>query len=114
LQELRVDCIDAAIWHNLDQPEHGLDAEGVVLLPHAVPATDRIRVYLLPGVERMASVIHHGSYNTLYHAYAVLIRWIEANGYAIVGPARDIYLQSGDGQDDTCSVTETQFPVERR
>jgi effector-binding domain-containing protein len=62
----------------------------------------------------MASVIHHGSYNTLYRAYAALGRWIEANGYGIVGPARDIYLQSGDGQDDARCVTEIQFPVERR
>jgi DNA-binding transcriptional MerR regulator len=114
LQELRVNGIEAAIWHNLDQPEHGLDAEGVVPLPHAVPATQRIRVYLLPGAERMASVIHHGPYNTLYRAYAVLGRWIEANGYAIVGPARDIYLQGGDDQDDASCVTEIQFPVERR
>jgi DNA-binding transcriptional MerR regulator len=114
LQGLRVNGIEAAIWHNLDQPEHGLDAEGVVVLPHAVPATERIRVYLLPGAERMASVIHHGSYKTLYRAYAVLGRWIEANGYAIVGPARDIYLQGGDDQDDASCVTEIQFPVERR
>jgi DNA-binding transcriptional MerR regulator len=114
LQRLRVDGVDAAIWHNLYQAEQGLDAEGVVFLPHAVPATSRIRVYMLPGVDRMASVVHHGTYNTLYRAYAALGSWIEANGYDITGPARDIYLHGGPDQFNPTYVTELQFPVERR
>lgn len=112
LQDLRVTGIDAAIWHTLNQSERGLDAEGVVLLPRPVPATKRIRVYELPGAQPMASVIHHGSYATLYRAYAALGHWIEMNGYATTGPARDIYLQGGDSQDDASYVTEIQLPVE--
>ena len=42
-------------------------------------------------------------------------RWIEANGYRIAGPCREVYLRAaGNGsQTDPQTVTEIQFPVDR-
>ena len=37
--------------------------------------------------------------------------WIEANGYKILGPHRELFLHGGDEQDDPDYVTEIQFPV---
>jgi effector-binding domain-containing protein len=49
-------------------------------------------------------------------AYEVIGRWIEASGYKISGPNREIYLYCTEPvrQDDDSYVTEIQFPVEKR
>jgi effector-binding domain-containing protein len=39
--------------------------------------------------------------------------WIEANGYRLTGPDREIYLQGGTDPDDPSYVTEIQQPVEK-
>jgi DNA-binding transcriptional MerR regulator len=79
-----------------------------------VPGNERVIVKQLPGVEAMACVVHHGSYSNGFHeAYGNLMSWIEANGYRIVGPNREIYLKGGDDPDDGSYVTEIQFPVEK-
>ena len=41
--------------------------------------------------------------------------WIEANGYHIAGPNREVYLHctSPVRQNDESYVTEIQFPVEK-
>jgi effector-binding domain-containing protein len=48
-------------------------------------------------------------------AFKAVIQWTEANGYRIVGPEREIYLQPGSNgnQNDPDTVTEIQFPVEK-
>lgn len=66
------------------------------------------------GCAERRAACHHGPYRTFHRAYPALGRWIEANGYDITGPARDIYLQGGAEQDDPTYIIELQFPVERR
>ena len=56
-----------------------------------------------------------GAFNTLNQAYSALVAWIEANGYRIAGPNREVYLHctSPVRQNDESYVTEIQFPVEK-
>ncbi|MCP6760931.1 MAG: GyrI-like domain-containing protein [Fischerella sp. CENA71] len=54
---------------------------------------------------------HHGSYNTINQAYAALVSWIEANGYQIIGPNREVYITGGNHQDNESYITEVLFPV---
>jgi effector-binding domain-containing protein len=60
-------------------------------------------------------MIHQGPYENLNSAYQAFMAWIQANGYRIAGPNREIYLRSmadhGVTPDDL--VTELQFPVEK-
>jgi effector-binding domain-containing protein len=83
---------------------------------NAAPVQDgRFKVYELPGGE-YASIIHKGPFNTLSLALSALLKWIEDNGYRIIGPNREIYLYTGEGpaqQDDPTYVTENQFPVQK-
>jgi effector-binding domain-containing protein len=59
----------------------------------------------------MACVVQHGSFAGFQRAYQALMNWIEANGYQITGPNREIYHQyERDGNPDDY-VTEIQFPV---
>lgn len=110
-----VDLIGAAIWHDEDSKTGDIDGEAVVYLKQAVPEGDRVKVYELPGAT-MASVIHKGAYNRFSQAYEGILQWIEANGYKVVGPNREVYLHCPEPvrQDDESYVTEIQFPVEKR
>jgi effector-binding domain-containing protein len=73
----------------------------------------------------MACVAFHGSYDGIHAAGQALLNWIAANGFAIAGASREVYLRFGAQQDgyrlpaaylaQTASdfVTELQIPVER-
>jgi effector-binding domain-containing protein len=97
-----------------DEPE--IEAEVCEPLSAPIPAADPVLVHQLPGVEKMASLIHKGPFTTLVEAYNALLKWIETNGYQISGPGREFYLEvpevPGD-QNDPRTVTEIQFPVEK-
>lgn len=83
---------------------------GEGLLPDGGP----VKIVELPGVETMASVIHHGSFSTLQLAYTILLKWIESNGYTITGPSRELNLVYDPNGDETQYVTEVQFPVTKQ
>ncbi|MCW3053540.1 MAG: transcriptional regulator, effector-binding domain/component [Chthonomonadales bacterium] len=103
----------AATWHDPGYKESDVDSEASIPIAGSPSGNKRVKIYELPAVETMASVIHHGSYSRLHDAYGAILSWIEANGYTVAGPNREIYLESkGDGnQDDETCVTELQFPV---
>jgi effector-binding domain-containing protein len=103
-----------AIWHDHEYKTCDIDAESVIPLKRALPAGERVKVYELPAA-LVASVVHKGSFNTCSQAYSAIGRWIETNGYRIVGPNREIYLYCTQPvrPDDETYVTEIQFPVEK-
>lgn len=106
----------AALWHDAGHKESDIDGEGCVPIEGNLEGNDRVKVSTLPAVATMASTIHHGAYSAFDLAYSAILTWIDANGYRIVGPNREVYLQSkGDGnQNDESCVTEIQFPVAKR
>jgi len=106
--------VGAAIWHDEEYKTSDIDGEAVVYLKQSVSEGGRVKVYELPAAT-MASVVHKGAYNAFNQAYEALLRWIEANGYKIVGPNREVYLYCTQPvrQDDDSYVTEIQFPVEK-
>ncbi len=81
-------------------------------IPYAgsVEPDAEVRVYDLPGVEQMACLTHKGVYAEIGHVYDVLFGWIQAHGYHVAGPMRDVYLHAGKG-DSPDFVTEVQCPV---
>lgn len=104
-----------AVYYDEGYKERDVDNEALVFLERPVPATERVRVYELPGAT-VASTIHQGGYSGLSDAYRELIGWIGASGYTICGPNREIYLRgpeaAGDQNDAGC-LTEIMFPVEK-
>src|SRR5258706_1582832 len=105
----------AAIWHDNEHKTSDIDGEAVVYLKQPIPANERVRVYELPAAT-MANVIHKVAVNQFMQAYEALGRWIEANGYTVVGPNREICLEISQPvrQDDDSYVTEIQFPVAKK
>jgi DNA-binding transcriptional MerR regulator len=114
-----------AIFHDAEYRDDDVDLEVVIPLRQAIPETARIRVGEVPGAAQMACLVHTGGYDRLAVAGEALLRWIEAHGYQIAGPTREVYLRfNADGLDvplpaaylapsDEEFVTELQLPVTR-
>jgi len=100
------------LYHS-DEPD--IDAEVCEQLAEVIKTSDPIKSYILPGVEAVASTIHHGPFVTIGDAYNALIKWIEENSYQICGPCREIYLSPAHNgsQTDPNTLTEIQFPVRK-
>jgi effector-binding domain-containing protein len=94
--------------------EHNVDIEVAEPISANLPEGRRVRVRTLPAAE-VVSAIHHGPYQTLGETIETVLKWAETNGYRIVGPEREIYLQPArnGSQTDPEAVTEIQFPVEK-
>jgi DNA-binding transcriptional MerR regulator len=100
-----------ALWHTPTEVYSNEDAEAIVPIDRQLPTSERVQVYELPQAQ-MASVVHHGNFADFTQGHAALLTWIEANGYRVVGPFREIYIHH-NREDLSDSTTEIQFPVEK-
>jgi DNA-binding transcriptional MerR regulator/predicted transcriptional regulator YdeE len=100
------------LWYDTEFKEHDVDGAAAFLLRCRVPEHGQMHVHELPAAT-MAATVHHGPYTTIGEAHEAVIRWIEANGYRIAGPDREInlYNRMPIRQDDPSYVTEIQYPV---
>jgi effector-binding domain-containing protein len=121
----RADRPPLTIYYDPDYREQDIDAEVAVPLKQRLPANGTIQVRELEHIPSAACVVHTGSYVTIYQAYNALLSWIDANGYHLAGPVREVYLRfSADGlgfdlpptylaKESETFVTELQLPVEK-
>jgi len=105
------DGLCLALWHSPADVYENEDAEALVQIDQSLPGTDQVKVYELPATQ-VASVVHQGNFEDFTQGHAALLEWIDANGYKIVGPYREIYLKH-DKTDLADTTTEIQFPVEK-
>jgi predicted transcriptional regulator YdeE/DNA-binding transcriptional MerR regulator len=101
------------IYPEVENGEEFQEVEVVLPLPRRLDGSDTIRVYQLPAVKRLATVVHHGSLATIGEAYQILLAWIQANGYREAGPAREVYLRFGAQNETQECFAEIQFPVNK-
>ncbi len=113
----------AIVYHDSEYRVDGQDLEIVVPLTSAIPATEQLQVYELPGCEAMACLIHNGGYERLAQTFGALLQWIELNNFAIAGPTREVFLRFGASQEGYVLaesyvtvqgeefVTELQVPI---
>ena len=105
-----------AIYHDPEFKERDWDIEVVMPLSEEIAPSQSVQVYELPGTEKMACVVHTGPFATIMEAYNALSKWIDQNGYQIVGPGRELNLRLPDklgDQNDPNTVNEIQFPAEK-
>jgi DNA-binding transcriptional MerR regulator len=98
-----------ALWHTTADTHSDEDAEAVVPVDRPLPQGDGVTVYELAG-GTFASAVHHGEFAEFTQLHPAVLRWIDANGYRITGPSREVYLSNSDRAN---SVTEVQYPVEK-
>jgi DNA-binding transcriptional MerR regulator len=104
-QEFRLHNNDIALGYLLPRP-----------IGQTVPLSNQyeLRMVELPAVATMASVVQIGGPELIFAALGRIGRWIEANGYCLAGPYRELGLQlPTDGNLDEM-VIEVQMPLERR
>jgi DNA-binding transcriptional MerR regulator/predicted transcriptional regulator YdeE len=102
------------LWYDTEFKERDIDGAAAFMLRCHVPERGRMRVQELPATT-MAATIHHGSYTTIGNAHEAILAWIEANGYRIAGPDRELnlYHSMPIRLDDPSYITEIQYPVEK-
>ncbi len=98
------------MWHQPAAVHAGEIAEAVLPIDRRVPGTERIAVYDLPPTQ-VAAAVHQGAFEDFTRLHATLLDWVEANGYRVVGPYREIYMQHSPGMAD--AATEIQYPVDK-
>ena len=121
----RADKPPMTVYHDQEYREKDIDAEVILPLKFAIPGNEYMHMIQLPEVRTAACAVHTGDYATIYQAYNALLEWIEANGYRLAGPIREVYLRyTADGlgfdlpptylaKDSNSYVTELQLPVEK-
>jgi DNA-binding transcriptional MerR regulator len=103
-----------ALYHDREYKERDWDVEACEPIDAALAPAKNVRVHALPAVETMACTVHAGPFVTIGEAHDAISKWIDENGYKIVGPNREVYLRSSQpegNQNDPGTVTELQYPV---
>lgn len=102
------------LYHDEEYKEHDWDLEVCEPITDELTESRRVKVQTLPAAS-MACTIHNGPFTTLREAYNAIGKWIDASGYRITGPCREVYLRpaKNGSQTDPETVTEIQFPVEK-
>jgi DNA-binding transcriptional MerR regulator len=107
------------VAHN-DADDEKLDLEIGFSLTRPSNASIRIagdlvlRATELPAVDTMATLIRPGTNAESHTSFGAVGRWIEANGYAIAGPCREVFLEPITGPPGfDAALVEIQFPVRR-
>ena len=78
-----------------------------------VPQTaEGYEVVALPAIPTAAVLTHHGDMPSIGHSWMALMDQIVADGYRIVGPTREIYVDA-ESADQSTWVTDLVAPVEK-
>lgn len=105
-----------AVYHDGEFKERDWDIEVCMPITDDLASNGNVKVYHMPAFEKMACVVHNGPFATIGEAYDAVAKWIDQNGYQIIGPGRELNLRLperlGD-QNDPNTVNEIQFPVEK-
>ncbi len=107
------------IYYNEAYTSENIDTECAFVVVDAVAAqaaqpVPPMILRTLSGAPTVASTVVSEDFyqkpNGLTPAYHAIARWIDENGYRIIGPAREIYYGSPQSGDFTAEI---QFPVEK-
>ncbi|MGH8242926.1 MAG: MerR family transcriptional regulator [Steroidobacteraceae bacterium] len=106
------------IAHSSEFEPDNIDAEFGFFLrvestkPLQLPDGRQLEVRTLPAVQRMATCVRLGPPQDAHLTTARIGQFIEANGYRISGPNREVFLQRPSIDRMHEAVVEMQFPVE--
>jgi DNA-binding transcriptional MerR regulator/effector-binding domain-containing protein len=100
-----------ALWHQPAEVHANEVAEAAAPIDRRLPGTDKVQVYELPQTQ-VVSVVRQGDFKGFVPEHTALLKWTEANGYRIVGPYREIYINHNPNNMAE-AATEIQYPVEK-
>lgn len=102
-----------ALYYDEEYKEKEVDVEAAIPVGGGeIPTSGRVRLRELEAYDNVASLTRQGPYDDFTPAYQELMSWIQANGFRIIGPNREIYLSGPEsGSPPEAYITEIQFPV---
>ena len=108
------------MYYNTEYTEENIDLEAAVVAEcpksfnsvafHDAPLPVTMRE--LEGAPLIASGIHRGHMRDLNQLIKSLMAWVGSNGYASVGPLRELHLAPRDLEHMNNRVVEIQLPIE--
>ena len=102
---------DMKQW-NIMYDKQNLDVEVAEPVTRSFEGNEEVAVYELSSVEKMACIVHKGSFATIGKTCDTLFEWMKQNHYLADGPLREIY-HKGEWATDNIDeyVTEMQIPI---
>jgi DNA-binding transcriptional MerR regulator len=91
--------------------EVGFVLQGDLSSPARLASGEPLSVRELPAVERMATCVRIGLPERAHLITGKIGVFLEANGYSLAGPSREVFLQPPRPERMEESVVEMQFPV---
>lgn len=103
------------IYHDGEYRDHDIDVEICQAVVEAKSDSSRVQFKQVSAVPTAACVLHRGPYETIGLAYGALGQWIDQNGWQIVGPPRESYIDGIWNKENPHEwLTEVQIPIQRR
>lgn len=76
--------------------------------------SELVKFKKLPRIEQAACIFHKGSYTEFHKSYAVILKYIEENGYVIDGNIRESYIDGvWNKESEKDWLSEIQIPVRK-
>lgn len=103
------------IFYDEGYKENNVDVESCEAVSYYEDLSDKIQFKVIDKIETAACVLHRGPYERFPEAYAAIVNWVEDNGYEIIGPSRESYIDGIWNKDSVEDwLTEIQMPVKKR
>lgn len=101
------------LMHDEEYKEKDADVEVAVPISGQIRPRSPVEFQTLPK-SYYACLKHTGPYHMVGPTYMLLLEYIQAHNYQIIGPCREVYLVGpGDAEPDQY-LTDIQFPIEAR
>ncbi len=99
------------VYHEVTDADTPGDVAMCVPVAEAIETNDRTEIVELPA-GAAAAVVHRGGYEDLSASYNAVASWIHERGHRVVGPQREVYLNSPADTVEDDLLTEILFPIE--
>lgn len=88
------------VEHNNEYNPTNIDIEYCEQVDEMGTDSDIIKFKELPEIQTAVCMKHYGPYNTFYKSFTDVFKYIEENGYAIIGQPRTTYIDGIWNQED--------------
>lgn len=101
------------IYHDGEYKEKDIDIEICEGVAELKEDNEFVTFKVIERVPLALCVLHKGSYNNLRNAYSFAFKWIEENGYKVIGNLRESYIDGVWNKDNEEEwLTEIQIQIE--
>lgn len=102
------------IEHDKEYKHENVDIEYCEQVEEMIQDSEIVQFKKMPAVENALCLKHVGPYDRFYQSYAEMFKYIEEQGYKIVGDLRCVYVDGAWNQEDPEKwLSIIQVPVEK-